>query len=51
MNWAGAACEPTRFTIRDVPKRVAERGDPWSDIARRGRSLTEPTQRLAKLHA
>ena len=36
------------FTIRDVPKRVAERGDPWSDIARRGRSLTRPTQRLAK---
>ena len=39
------------FTIRDVPKRVAERGDPWSDIARRGRSLTRPTQRLAKIHA
>jgi len=39
------------FTIRDVPQRVAERGDPWSDMSRRGRSLTRPTQRLAKLHA
>jgi bifunctional non-homologous end joining protein LigD len=39
------------FTIRDVPKRVAERGDPWSDISRRGRSLTRAAQRLAKLHA
>jgi bifunctional non-homologous end joining protein LigD len=39
------------FTIRDVPPRVADRGDPWFDISRRGRSLTKPTQRLAKLHA
>jgi bifunctional non-homologous end joining protein LigD len=39
------------FTIRDVPDRVAERGDPWSDISRRGRSLTRPAQRLAKLLA
>jgi bifunctional non-homologous end joining protein LigD len=39
------------FTVRDVPKRVAERGDPWSGIARRARSLTRPIQRLAKIHA
>ncbi len=39
------------FTIRDVPKRVAERGDPWADLARRGRTLTRPAQRLAKIHA
>jgi bifunctional non-homologous end joining protein LigD len=39
------------FTIRDVPKRVAERGDPWSDIARRARSLTRPAQRLAEIRA
>ncbi len=39
------------FTIRNVPKRVAERGDPWSDISRRGRSLTKPMQQLANLHA
>ena len=39
------------FTIRDVPKRVAERGDPWTDLARRGRALTHPAQRLVKIHA
>jgi bifunctional non-homologous end joining protein LigD len=42
---------PDRFTIRDVPKRIAEQGDPWSDIRKHARSLTLPTQRLAKLHA
>ncbi|RDH75523.1 ATP-dependent DNA ligase [Mycolicibacterium moriokaense] len=40
---------PDSFTIRDVVERVAERGDPWSQIARRARSLKGPTQRLAKL--
>jgi bifunctional non-homologous end joining protein LigD len=39
------------FTIRDVPKRVAERGDPWSDLARRARTLTRPAGRLAKIRA
>jgi bifunctional non-homologous end joining protein LigD len=39
------------FKLRDVPKRVAENGDPWSDIARRGRSLTGPMKRLARLRA
>jgi bifunctional non-homologous end joining protein LigD len=39
------------FTVRDVPRRVAERGDPWSGIARRGRSLMRPTERLAKMYA
>ena len=38
------------FTVRDVPRRVAERGDPWSGIARRGRYLKRPTERLAKIH-
>jgi bifunctional non-homologous end joining protein LigD len=40
-----------RFTIRDVPKRVAEQGDPWADMRRRARSLTHPMQRLTKLRA
>ncbi len=38
-----------RFTLRDVPKRMSERGDPWAHIRRRARSLTRPRQRLAKL--
>ncbi|MDY6995562.1 MAG: non-homologous end-joining DNA ligase [Actinomycetota bacterium] len=40
-----------RFTIRDLPKRVAERGDPWSQMNRHARTLSRPLQRLAKLHA
>jgi bifunctional non-homologous end joining protein LigD len=40
-----------RFTIHDIPKRVAESGDPWADLRRRARSLTRPAQRLAKIRA
>jgi bifunctional non-homologous end joining protein LigD len=42
---------PDRFTIRDVPKRIAEQGDPWADMRRHARSLTRPMQRLTKLRA
>ncbi|OHU98527.1 non-homologous end-joining DNA ligase [Mycobacterium talmoniae] len=38
-----------RFTLRDVPKRMSERGDPWADLRRHARSLTRARQRLAKL--
>jgi bifunctional non-homologous end joining protein LigD len=40
-----------RFTIHDVPKRIAEQGDPWTDMHRHARSLSRPMQRLAKLRA
>jgi bifunctional non-homologous end joining protein LigD len=40
-----------RFTIRDVPKRIAEQGDPWAAMRRRARSLSRPTQRLKNLRA
>jgi bifunctional non-homologous end joining protein LigD len=40
-----------RFTIRDIPKRIAENGDPWADLQRRARSLARPAQRLAKIRA
>jgi bifunctional non-homologous end joining protein LigD len=30
---------PDRFTLRDVPKRVAERGDPWAHMRRHARPL------------
>jgi bifunctional non-homologous end joining protein LigD len=40
-----------RFSIRDVPKRLAGQGDPWTDMFRHTRSLTGPLERLAKLRA
>ncbi len=40
-----------RFTIADLPKRLAGQRDPWADMARHARSLTGPLQRLAKLRA
>ncbi|MEC4764723.1 non-homologous end-joining DNA ligase [Mycobacterium sherrisii] len=40
-----------RFTLRDVPKRLAAQGDPWADLYRHARSLTGPLERLAKLRA
>jgi bifunctional non-homologous end joining protein LigD len=39
-----------RFTLRDVPKRISERGDPWAEMRRHAHSLSRPRQRLAKLH-
>ncbi len=47
----GRGLRADRFTVREVPKRVAEQGDPWVDIRRHARSLTRPMQRLAKLRA
>jgi len=47
----GRGLKPDRFTIRDVPKRTAEQGDPWADMRRRARSLIRPMQRLSKLRA
>jgi bifunctional non-homologous end joining protein LigD len=38
-----------RFTVRDMPKRLAGQRDPWADQRRHARSLTRPRQRLAKL--
>jgi bifunctional non-homologous end joining protein LigD len=54
LEWdelGGRGMRPDRFTIRDVPKRIAEQGDPWADMRRRARSLTRPMQRLANLRA
>ena len=40
-----------RFTIRDIPKRLAGQGDPWADMSRHSRTLSGPLRRLAKLRA
>jgi bifunctional non-homologous end joining protein LigD len=37
-----------RFTIRNVPKRLAGQRDPWADMSRHARSLGGPAERLAK---
>ena len=46
-----AGLRADRFTIRDVPKRIAGQGDPWADMRRHARSLSRPMQRLTKLRA
>jgi bifunctional non-homologous end joining protein LigD len=54
LEWdelGGRGLRPDRFTLRDVPKRIAEQGDPWADMRKHARSLSRPMQRLAKLHA
>jgi bifunctional non-homologous end joining protein LigD len=33
------SAEPRRWTLRDVPARLEERGDPWKDISRAAASL------------
>ena len=40
-----------RFTIRNLPKRLAGQRDPWASMYRHARSLTGPAQHLAKLRA
>jgi bifunctional non-homologous end joining protein LigD len=40
-----------RFSIHDVPKRLAAHGDPWADMFRHARSLSGPLERLAKLRS
>ena len=38
-----ADAEPRRWTLRDVPARLEERGDPWEGIGRR-RAAALPTR-------
>ena len=43
------AVDPRTFTLRNMPARVAKRGDLWTDMRRRGRSLKRPAEKLRKL--
>jgi bifunctional non-homologous end joining protein LigD len=40
---------PWTFTLRSMPTRIAEVGDVWADIRRRGRSLAGPSEKLRQL--
>lgn len=46
LNMRGLRAD--RFTIRELPKRLAGQRDPWADMYRHARSLTRPRQRLSK---
>ena len=37
------------YTLRNLFRRLGQKDDPWAGIARRGRSLDGPRQRLARL--
>ncbi|MDI3315672.1 MAG: non-homologous end-joining DNA ligase [Mycobacterium sp.] len=40
-----------RFTIRDLPKRLAAQRDPWADMSSHARSLAGPCRRLSSWRA
>jgi bifunctional non-homologous end joining protein LigD len=53
LEWdelASRGMRSDRFTILDVPKRLAAQGDPWANMSRRARSLSRPIQRLKRRH-
>jgi bifunctional non-homologous end joining protein LigD len=52
LHWeelSSRGMRPDRFTLRDVPQRIADQGAPWADLNRHARSLSNPMRRLAKL--
>jgi len=52
LRWeelADPATRPNRWTLRDVPGRVAEAGDPWARIGDAARSLGPARRRLDAL--
>jgi bifunctional non-homologous end joining protein LigD len=42
------AVGPRTFTLRNMAARLAEVGDLWADVPKRGRSLRRAIQRLAQ---
>ena len=42
---------PERYTVENVFRRLSRKGDPWADIGRRARSLSQPRGRLDELLA
>ena len=46
---ASGKVEPASFTLRNMPERVANVGDVWADLKKRGYSLKRPIERLREL--
>jgi bifunctional non-homologous end joining protein LigD len=40
---------PRTFTLRNMKMRLDAAGDVWSDLRKRGRSLTKPIERLRRI--
>jgi bifunctional non-homologous end joining protein LigD len=40
---------PRSFTLRNVPERIAQVGDLWGDMRRRGRSLARPMDKVRRI--
>lgn len=40
--------DPQQYTVRNVLDRLADTGDPWSNLANRARSLERPRRRLTR---
>lgn len=40
---------PRTFTLRNMPGRIAQTGDLWADMRRRGKSLKRPMEQLRRL--
>jgi bifunctional non-homologous end joining protein LigD len=40
---------PATFTLRNLPERIADVGDLWGDMRKRGRSLQRPMEKLRRL--
>jgi bifunctional non-homologous end joining protein LigD len=41
--------QPQTFTLRDMPERIDKVGDLWTDLRKRGRSLTKAIARVKKM--
>ena len=43
------AVSPTTFTLRNMPERIAQLGDAWAGMRRRGSGLARPVEKLRRL--
>lgn len=52
LNWqelSNASLRADKYTLRNIERRLANVGDPWSEISRHARSLKRPRRRLDEL--